>query len=89
MSEIEYFGEVGPTAPLTITDIAYNEGTDRITLTWNSKPGRSYTVFATTDLSVFDSDVNDAVLSGGDVTVFEFANINPGTVRQYFKVVEN
>ena len=89
LSEIEYFGEVGPGTPLTITDISYDTETNRFTLVWTSKPGRTYTVFTNTNLGTFDADVNDSVLSGGDTTTFEFANPAPGAPRQFFQVVEN
>lgn len=88
LNEIEYFGEVGG-QPLTITDIVYNQDTDAITLTWASKPGRTYTVFANDDLMVFDSDINDSVQSGGDSTTLTFPNPSPGAPKQFFQVVEN
>lgn len=88
LSEIEYFGEVGG-QPLTITEIDYNQDTDSVTLTWTSKPGRTYTVFANDDLMVFETDINDSVQSGGDSTTLTFPNPSPGTPKQFFQVVEN
>ena len=88
LNEIEYFGTVGG-SPLEITDISYDISTNRFTLVWTSKPGRTYTVFTNTDLGVFDADVNDSVSSGGDFTTYEFANPNPGAPQQFFVVVEN
>ncbi len=89
LSEIEYFGEVGSSQPLTITAIDYNEDTDSITLTWTSKPNRTYTIFANLDLLIFDTDINDSVQSGGETTTLTFSNPNPGVTRQFFQVVEN
>ena len=88
LGEIEYFGDAG-TTPLKVTDISYNTDTNRVTLVWTSKPGRTYTVFTNTNLGVFDADVNDSVPSGGDLTTYEFPNPNPGSDQQFFKVVEN
>ena len=88
LNEIEYFGEVGG-QPLTITDIAYNQDSDAITLTWTSKPGRTYTVFANDDLMIFETDINDSVQSGGDSTTLTFPNPSPGAPKQFFQVVEN
>lgn len=88
IGEIEYFGEVGG-LPLTITDIVYNEDADTITLTWNSKPGRTYTVFANTDLLAFEEDINDSIPSGGETTTVILPNPRPGVTKQFFQVVEN
>jgi len=89
LSEIEYFGETGPAVPLEITDISYNTDTERVTLVWNSKAGKTYTVFANTDLGVFDTDINDSIPSGGEITTFEFPSSLAVFPKRFFVVVEN
>ena len=41
----------GMTAPFTIADIAVNQATNAVTITWNSSPTGSYAIDATNDLS--------------------------------------
>ena len=89
MSEIEYFGEEGPIAPLEITSTEFNPATNEITLTWNSRDNRSYSVFTSGDLTDFSEDIDDSIASGGDVTSFTFALSNSIDIRRFFRVVEN
>ena len=88
IGEIEYFGDIGG-LPLTITDITYDKDTNMVTLTWNSKPGRTYTIFANTDLFGFEEDVNDSVSSQGETTTFSFTSTKPDALKQFFQVSEN
>jgi hypothetical protein len=89
LSEIEYFGEEGPIAPLQITSIGFNPATSEVTLTWDSRDNRTYSVFTSGDLTEFSEDVDDSIPSGGDLTSFTFALSNPIDVRRFFRVVEN
>lgn len=88
IGELEYFGDIGAQG-ITITDVTFDEATDMVTLTWNSKPGRTYTVFTNTDLILFEEDVSDSVVSGGEFTTFSFTNTRPGALKQFFQVLEN
>ena len=90
LGEIEYFGIVGGN-PLTITEINYNETDSRVTLTWNSNPGRTYSIFSSFDLLDFANEVADEVPAAGagaNSTSLTFPNPNPGSSRQFFQVVE-
>ena len=89
ISEIEYFGETGPVAPLQITSIDFNPATNEVTLTWNSRDNRTYSVFTSGDMTGFSEDIDDSIASGGEVTSFTFALSNPIDVRRFFRVVEN
>ncbi len=89
LSEIEYFGEVGPTAPLLITDFSYDPETQEISMTWNSRKNRSYSVFSSTDLFDFDNELNDSVVSEGESTTYTFQNQQPELEKLFFRVVEN
>ena len=89
ISEIEYFGETGPVAPLQISSIDVNSATNEVTLTWNSRDNRTYSVFTSSDMTGFSEDVDDSIPSGGDLTSFTFALSNPIDIRRFFRVVEN
>ena len=89
ISEIEYFGETGPVAPLQISSIDVNSATNEVTLTWNSRDNRTYSVFTSSDMTGFSEDVDDSIPSGGDLTSFTFALSDPIDVRRFFRVVEN
>jgi hypothetical protein len=73
--------------PFVITSIDFN-GNDTITLTWNSRENKTYSVFTSTDLQDFSEDVNDSVASGGDTTSLTFTLSEPLDVRRFFRVVE-
>jgi len=95
LAEIEYFGTPASSAPFEITDFVYNAGDDTLRLTWNSKPGKTYTVRYSNDLKSWDSDIGDSVLSEGESTTFPPVNQPPaanpleGTPRIYFRIEEN
>ena len=67
-----------PDTPLVITGIQ-SDGATSTTITWNSKPDATYTVFASTDgLDWFD--IADSWPSGGDETSYtdtEYTEIFP------------
>jgi hypothetical protein len=74
-------------APLiNITDLAYDSGTDTVSITWTSEPGRIYGLFYSQDLTDWGSDVEDSIPSQGDTTVFEFQNPIPEATKIFFRV---
>lgn len=89
LSEIEYFGEAGLVGPPVITDFSYDPESEQISLTWSSRENREYSVFASSDLLVFDQEINDSVASQGEETTFSFQNFTPGVERLFFRVEEN
>ena len=73
---------------LAITDISYDPNDQMVSLTWASKPNRTYGVFFWYDLITFDSDVNDNVASTGDATTFTFTTPDSNAKQLFFRVVE-
>ena len=72
---------------LVISEVTYDEDTDRFTLTFNSKAGTNYAVFADTDLVGFETEVDDSVAgTGGDVTTSSYLNPFPGASKVFFRV---
>jgi len=82
---------VGPQAPFDFTAIVYDKLANTWTLTWNSKPGRTYRLNYSTDLLDFGNDVDDSIPSGGSSTTYgPFPNPVPlSGSRVYFMVSEN
>ena len=74
---------------MQITSIDFNPATNEVTLTWNSRDNRTYSVFTSGDMTGFSEDIDDSIASGGEVTSFTFALSNPIDVRRFFRVVEN
>ena len=89
LNEIEYFGTVGAAIEFKITSIVYEPVADEITLTWNSRDNRSYTVLYSGDTRDFVNDVDDGVESGGESTTFTFPNPLPGAGSVFLLVREN
>jgi len=81
--------ELGGGAPLQIHEVSLDGDTNLVTLAWNSKPGRTYSLFFSTDLLVFDTEIDDSVQSGGDITTRTFPNPSPGSSKIFFRVEEN
>ncbi|MDB4785059.1 hypothetical protein OAG31_00470 [Akkermansiaceae bacterium] len=76
------------TDTLEITNIIYDGDSDRITLTWNTKSGKVYGVYASPDGQDWATEIDDSVTSDGDTATFTFGNPTPGLERQFFRVVE-
>ena len=77
---------------LRITDITFDEDTENISITWNSKTGEQYALQYDTDLSgAFLSDVDDEIDSQGESTTREFnrsAVGGAGAPKIFFKVLK-
>ncbi|YCM43600.1 discoidin domain-containing protein [Verrucomicrobiaceae bacterium 227] len=89
ISEIEYFGEVGEIAPPEISSIEFDKATNRVTLTWNSRDNKTYSLFASPDLTDFSSDIDDSIPSQGDFTTYSFVAFDPVLDKRFFRVSEN
>lgn len=74
---------------LQIQSIDYDKGTEMVTLTWNSSPGATYSLYYGTDLITFDSEIDDSVESEGDATSLTFANPAVGALELFFRVERN
>ncbi|MFT6242718.1 MAG: hypothetical protein ACJAQT_004829 [Akkermansiaceae bacterium] len=54
-------GVLGGGSGFTITEIVFNPGSNRLSLTWNSSPGATYAVKYSTDLLDWDADLDDGI----------------------------
>ena len=91
LNEIEYFGTVVEEG-FQITSISYNPDTDEISITWPSREGAFYGIYFNSDLSNWDTDLNDSYPADpGDSTTFTFprADAGAGAERLFFRVEEN
>jgi hypothetical protein len=83
-----------PAAPFAITEIDYASTTGMLTLTWTSKPNETYGVYYSTDMTNWESYVDDSVPADAVETtttvVFDLNGIFPGPdgipERVYFRV---
>jgi len=75
-----------PGGGLAITTIDYNPNAAAATITWNSKPGREYAVFASANLSFWE-ELNDAVQSEGETTSFTESDL-PDANGRFYRVEE-
>ena len=81
--EIATGGTVAP--EFAITSIEYDAVSGEIMLTWNSSPGRTYTIEDSNDMVEW-LELNDGLESDGAETTATVAN--PGTPLRYYRVVE-
>ena len=79
---------IGEERVLKFTQIDYDEGTEMITLTWDSTPSTDYALFYSEDLDL-DIEENDNIPSQGESTTVMIPNPLPGASRLYFQVIEN
>ena len=87
---IRFKVSLGGRIRLKITEISYDQATEQITITWTSRPNKTYAVFFSDDEQLnFNSDVDDSVVSAGDTTTLTFSNPEPGALELFFRVVEN
>lgn len=79
-----------PGTPFAVTDFSLDPSNDAtpLTITWNSRPGKQYTLFWGTDLVTFAGEVADGILSGGVTTTYSFPNPAPELNEMYFRVDE-
>jgi len=88
-------GIAGGIASLEFTEIIYDAEEDTFRFKWNSKGGKTYSLYYSEDMTEFDADLDDSIESGGDFTVYpaegEPGLENPlgGVDKIFFKVMEN
>ena len=77
---------------VVVTEISVNPVNGRASMTWTSRPGKSYSVFTSTDLTGDPktewTELTDGVPSGGETTSFIDALSGGGPVR-FYVVIEN
>jgi len=73
-----------------ITAVVLEDNGD-VTLTWNSQPGASYTIYYSEDLINFDGDVGDGFIASPDeaTTTKSFENPLPDSDFLFFRVGQN
>ncbi|MCX8239896.1 MAG: hypothetical protein OSB05_13835, partial [Akkermansiaceae bacterium] len=79
----------GTAAPFQITSAIYDEAAGSVTLTWNSTPGRTYSIDYSEDLTTDSwSEAVDALLSRGTETTYTLTGIAAGTTRLFHRIRE-
>ena len=59
-------------------------------LTWDSKTGKTYSLFYNINLDEWESDIDDSIESGGETTTYRFENPEGPEIKSiFFKVIEN
>jgi hypothetical protein len=88
---------------IRITDFIYDQGADKLTISWTAREGKTYGLFLSPDLSDWDGDINDSISAispnpdplakfdpeSGIMTYGPLPNPETGTRKLYFRVVEN
>ena len=82
----------GPIIPLSITEFDFTPSTKEISLTWNSKPGMTYTIRYSTNMRDWSSDLDDGVSADeGELTtrLFDLTGIlGENDTKVFFRVEE-
>ena len=60
----------------------------KATITWNSRPGRFYSIEGSTDLIDWNPVGGEEVRAAGATTTFELDNLPAGQAQLYFRIVE-
>lgn len=83
LGEIAVFGSSAQPAPLVITDIQADPATGDVSLTWNSQPGATYSIFGSKNLPAA-AELNDSVASQGSTTTASFNDPEMKDKDRYF-----
>lgn len=75
----------GPLVPLQILSIDYPDPT----ITWNSRPGKTYRVERSATLQGDWEELANSVPSAGELTSFQDATLPPDSSQMFYRVVEN
>ena len=90
LSQIEIKALIGDIQDTVIQDVAYDPASGAngsVTLTWNSDPSVTYSIFASPDLIDWELEVNDDVPGLEGTTSETFPNPIPGSDKLFFRVV--
>ncbi|MFT6861845.1 MAG: hypothetical protein ACJAVK_000398 [Akkermansiaceae bacterium] len=63
------------------------EGVPSVTVIWQSKPGKNYEIYSSTDLEIWN-EITDNHPSGGDSTSFTDSPISEDSTRVFYRVQE-
>jgi hypothetical protein len=75
----------GSPVPLQILSIDYPD----LSITWNSRPGKTYRVERSANLQGEWEELANSVPSAGELTSFQDATLPPDSLQMFYRVVEN
>lgn len=81
------FGSGGSGSLFQITLLELNEAVTSANLTWESRPGESYTIDVSLDLETW-LEVEDGIESEGEQTTYTDNSLEPGSPALYYRVRE-
>ena len=76
-----------PSSAFEVTSVRVIPGTRHVSLTWNSTPGKSYTVQQASDLKAWE-EAADGIPSGGEQTSYTDMDVSAELTNRYYRVVE-
>ena len=76
-----------PPAPFLIKDVFYETSKKQAVIVWNSKPARTYTLEASTDLTNW-MELDDEIPTGGKETRYIETNIAVENKVRFYRVIE-
>lgn len=85
LHQIEIKSHFGPDSN-EIQSITYDEANDQFTLTWDSRAGTNYDLFASVDLTDFTFEVTDGIAGEEGTTSYTFDHPAPGSEKLFFRV---
>lgn len=80
---------LGPPVLFQFTQVSYDKATNKWTLKWTSKPGRTYTLKYSNSTSLFPNDLDDSIPSGGLETTYGPFDNPSNAARLFFQAVQN
>ena len=73
--------------PFAITSIDYVPGSGEATITWNSRLGRNYAAFWSTDLQNW-FELDDGIVADSEETSFTDTDVPVDAAQRYYRVQE-
>ncbi|MDE0571724.1 MAG: hypothetical protein OSB44_13655, partial [Verrucomicrobiales bacterium] len=83
-----YLSGPGGGTALQFTNIDYNSEDGNFTLEWTSKPNKTYALYYSMDLSDWEADIDDSIVSEGETTSYSFEHPEGTEARKiFFRVI--
>ena len=79
-----YLSGPGGGTTLQFTNISYNSDDGNFTLEWTSKPNKTYSLYYSLDLSDWEADIDDSIVSEGETTSYSFEHPEGTEARKIF-----
>lgn len=91
IGEIAVYGSAAPLTPFVITGFEFDRTTGDASLTFNSVPGATYSIFGSNSMQEeLWSELDDGVDSQGEATTYEFNDLELiGQSRRFYQVRRN